>query len=142
MWLGFVESLVSSLKCASGLPVGPVKYSAPKSERHGRHRVTVLICSPHPDDEGLVGGFPLRALQECNARVVNCAITLGADPKRKKGRLNELKASCAVLGFELKIPGWPTKLGLEHVEPLVAKSNPRLWHLNQAHLKSIFGYGR
>jgi N-acetylglucosamine malate deacetylase 1 len=144
VWLAFVESLVSSLKCASGLPLGPVKYSisAPKSERHGRHRVTVLMCSPHPDDEALVGGFALRALQECNARVVNCAITLGADPKRKKGRLNELRASCAVLGFELKIPGWPRKLGLEHVEPQVAKSNPQLWRLNQAHLKSVFEYAK
>ena len=141
MWLGFVESLVSSLKCASGLPLGPVKYSTPKSKRRGRRRVTVLICSPHPDDEALVGGFALRALRECNARVVNCAITLGADPMRKKGRLNELRASCAVLGFELKIPGWPRKLGLD-VEPQVAKSNPQLWRSNQAHLKSVFEYAK
>jgi N-acetylglucosamine malate deacetylase 1 len=118
-----------------------VKYSTPKSKRRGRRRVTVLICSPHPDDEALVGGFALRALRECNARVVNCAITLGADAKRKKGRLNELRASCAVLGFELKIPGWPRKLGLD-VEPQVAKSNPQLWRSNQAHLKSVFEYAK
>src|SRR5437899_4971070 len=125
VWLGFVESLVSSLKRACGVALGPAKYSTPKSERRGRRRVTVLICSPHPDDEALVGGFALRALRECNARVVNCAITLGADPMRKKGRLNELRASCAVLGFELKIPGWPRKLGLD-VDPQGAKSSRQL----------------
>jgi LmbE family N-acetylglucosaminyl deacetylase len=142
MWLGFVESLVSAFKCASDLALGPQKYSisAAKSGRHGRRRATVLMCSPHPDDEALVGGFALRALQESNARVVNCAITLGADTKRKQERLRELGASCAVLGFELKIPGWPKKLGLEHVKPQVAKNNPKMWRSNHALLKSVFEY--
>ena len=142
MWLGFVESLVSAFKCASGLPLGPEKYSisAAKPKRHGRRRLTVLICSPHPDDEALVGGFALRALQESKTRVVNCAITLGADRKRKQERLRELRASCAVLGFELKIPGWPRKLGLENLAPQVAKSNSQLWRLNHALLKSVLEY--
>src|SRR5262245_162364 len=123
IWLGFVESLVSAFKCASGVPLGLEKYSlsAAKPKRNGRHRLTVLICSPHPDDEALVGGFALRALQESKARVVNCAITLGADRKRKQERLRELRASCAVLGFELKIAGWPRIHGLENVEPQAAK---------------------
>ena len=139
IWLGFVESLVSAFKCASGVPLGPKKYSisAAKPKRHDRHRLVVLICSPHPDDEALVGGFALRALQESNARVVNCAITLGADRKRKQERLRELKASCAVLGFELKIVGWPRILGLDNVEPQGAKSDPQRWRLNQALLKSV-----
>ena len=90
IWLAFVESLVSAFKCASGVPLGPEKYSisAAKPKRHGRRRLTILICSPHPDDEALVGGFALRALQESNARVVNCAITLGANRKRKQERLS------------------------------------------------------
>src|SRR5215470_7985792 len=143
MWLGFVESLVSAFKCASGLPLGPEKYSisAAKSERHGRRRV-VLICSPLPDDEALVGGFALRALQESNARVVNCAITLGANRKRKQERLRELRASCAVLGVELKIAGRPRILGLENVGPQVAKSDPQRWRLNHALVKSVFEYAR
>src|SRR5262245_14600298 len=144
MWLGCVESLVSVFKCASGVPLGPEKYSlsAAKSESQGRRRATVLICSPHPDDEALVGGFALRALQETNARVVNCALTLGAETKRKQERLRELRASCAVLGFELKIPGWPRKLGLENLELQVAKSNPQLWRLNHALVKSVFEYAK
>jgi LmbE family N-acetylglucosaminyl deacetylase len=144
IWLGFVESLVSAFKCASGVPLGPEKYSlsAAKPKRNGRRRLTLLICSPHPDDEALVGGFALRALQESNARVVNCAITLGADRKRKQERLRELRASCAVLGFELKIAGWPKKLGFENVEPQIAKSNPQRWRLNHALLKSVFEYAR
>src|SRR5262249_52450533 len=144
MWLGFVESLVSAFKCASGVPLGPKKYSlsAVKPKRHGRRRLTVLICSPHPDDEALVGGFALRALQESKARVVNCAITLGADRKRKQERLRELRASCAVLGFELKIPGWPRIHGLENVKPQGAKSDPQRWHLNHALVKSVFEYAK
>src|SRR5262245_48082115 len=134
MWLGFVESLVSAFKCASGVPLGPKKYSlsAAKSESQGRRRATVLICSPYPDDEALVGGFALRALQESKARVVNCAISLGADRKRKQERLRELRASCAVLGFDLKIAGWPRIHGLENVEPHVAKDDPQRWRLNHA----------
>jgi N-acetylglucosamine malate deacetylase 1 len=144
IWLGFVESLVAAFKCACGVPLGPENYSisVAKPKRHGRRRLTVLICSPHPDDEALVGGFALRALQESNARVVNCAITLGADRKRKQERLRELRASCAVLGFELKIAGWPRILGLENVEPQVAKSDPQRWRLNQALLKSVFEYAK
>src|SRR5215831_10637052 len=142
IWLGFVESWASAFKCASGVPLGPEKYSlsAAKPKRHIRRHLTVLICSPHPDDEALVGGFALRALQESKARVVNCAITLGADRKRKQERLRELRASCAVLGFELKIPGWPRKLGLENLAPQVAKSNSQLWRLNHALLKSVLEY--
>jgi len=144
IWLGFVESLVSAFKCASGVPLGPEKYwiSAAKPKRHCRRRITVLICSPHPDDEALVGGFALRALQESNARVVNCAITLGADRKRKQERLRELRASCAVLGFELKIAGWPRILGLENVEPQGAKGDPQRWRVNHALLKSVFEYAK
>src|SRR5262249_45960772 len=82
----------------------------------------------------------LRALQESKARVVNCALTLGAERKRKQERLRELRASCAVLGFELKIAGWPRILGLDNVEPQAAKSDPQRWRLNHALLKSVFEY--
>ncbi len=66
----------------------------------------------------------------------------GADRKRKQERLRELRASCAVLGFELKIAGWPRILGLENVEPQVAKSDPQRWRLNHALLKSVFEYAK
>src|SRR5262245_52321577 len=88
-WLGFVEGLASFIRSAAGLPLGPTEYRLPAQERKrpDRRRFTILMCSPHPDDEALVGAFSLRALKESNAQVVNCAITLGSDKKRRRARL-------------------------------------------------------
>lgn len=59
-----------------------------------------LLLSPHPDDEGLTGGWPLR-LREAGWRIVNLPVTLGSAMDRREGRWRELQAACAVLGFEL-----------------------------------------
>ena len=53
----------------------------------------VVVCSPHPDDESLVGALPLRLLRECGAKVTNCAITLGSNAAQRERRLRELKAA-------------------------------------------------
>jgi LmbE family N-acetylglucosaminyl deacetylase len=65
--------------------------------QQGRH--DILICSPHPDDEALCGGLPLR-LMDNDCRVLNLALTLGSDPDRKEQRQRELAASCRMLGFD------------------------------------------
>lgn len=59
-----------------------------------------LLLSPHPDDEGLTGGWPLR-LREAGWRIVNLPVTLGSAMDRRERRWRELQAACAVLGFEL-----------------------------------------
>ena len=63
---------------------------------------TVLLLSPHPDDEGLTGALPLRLRREARMRVVNVPVTLGSDVERRKRRLRELERATAYLGFELR----------------------------------------
>ena len=50
-----------------------------------------LLFSPHPDDECIIGGLPLRLLRETGVRVVNVAVTLGSNKSRQQPRLAELK---------------------------------------------------
>ncbi len=76
---------------------------------------TVLLCSPHPDDEILTGTLPLRLLQEKNATVINLAITLGSDKNRKEARLQELNEACRIVGFQNYLAASP--LALDQINP-------------------------
>ena len=62
---------------------------------------TVLIFSPHPDDECIIGALPLRLLRQSKMRVINVAVTQGSKKERQSGRLEELKLACEFMGFEL-----------------------------------------
>ena len=42
----------------------------------------VLVFSPHPDDEVIIGGLPLRLLRELKMRVINVAVTQGSSKAR------------------------------------------------------------
>lgn len=83
-----------------------------------------LIMSPHPDDECIIGGFPLRLMQEAGVRVVNVAVTLGSNMARKEERLEELCKACEWIGFELQEtkPG-----GLDKINLQTRKENPIDW---------------
>lgn len=61
----------------------------------------VLLFSPHPDDESLVGMLALRLLREKEMRIVNVAVTQGSNEARKQPRLRELRGACEFLGFDL-----------------------------------------
>jgi LmbE family N-acetylglucosaminyl deacetylase len=52
---------------------------------------TALIFAPHPDDEVIIGGLPLRLLRELKLNVVNVAVTLGSRAERQAERWQELK---------------------------------------------------
>ena len=84
----------------------------------------VLIFSPHPDDEVIVGGLPLRLLREAKWNVINVAVTQGSNVERKTGRLAELKACCDCIGFGLvtTAPG-----GLDHVNVKSREDDPGHW---------------
>ena len=73
-----------------------------------------LVFSPHPDDEALAGGLPLR-LRATGWRVVNVAVTLGSRLDRRAARWQELQASCRVLGFELVAASSGPGMGLEGI---------------------------
>jgi LmbE family N-acetylglucosaminyl deacetylase len=84
----------------------------------------VLLFSPHPDDECIVGGLALRLLRESQWRVVNVAVTQGSRKDRQAGRLEELRHACDFLQFDLvtTIPG-----GLEKINPKTRAADPAHW---------------
>lgn len=84
----------------------------------------VLMFSPHPDDECIVGALPLRLLRERGLRVVNVAVTQGSRKDRRQARGEELRQACAYLGFETI----PTREGgLEKISAAGRAQHPDLW---------------
>jgi N-acetylglucosamine malate deacetylase 1 len=84
----------------------------------------VLIFSPHPDDEVVIGGIALRLLQEARWNVVNVAVTLGSKKERQSARLEELKRCCHCIGFGLE---QTTPTGLEKVNPGTRQHDQAFW---------------
>jgi LmbE family N-acetylglucosaminyl deacetylase len=101
------------------------KLSQPRfktfARKISRKAPRVLIFSPHPDDEAIVGGLALRLLREAKWNVVNVAVTLGSKKKRRAARQRELKNACAFLGFDLIVAG------LEKINLETRKKNPEDW---------------
>lgn len=91
-----------------------VKAKAPK----------VLIFSPHPDDECIVGALPLRLLREAKMNVINVAVTQGSNKERQAARLEELRNACNYLGFGLLTT---REGGLEKINPKGRDGDPANW---------------
>ncbi|MFO1499767.1 MAG: PIG-L family deacetylase [Verrucomicrobiota bacterium] len=85
---------------------------------------TVLIFSPHPDDEVIIGGLALRLLRQSHWRVVNVAVTQGSKKERQAARFQELKNCCDYIGFGL-VQTAPN--GLEGVNPKSRVQTPAAW---------------
>ncbi len=87
---------------------------------------TILILSPHPDDECITGSLPLRLMHENNAHIINVAVTLGSKKDRQKARRKELESACEVLDFELDIlsEDWTKKA--QELKALIQKYQPHL----------------
>lgn len=86
----------------------------------------ILILSPHPDDECIVGSLALRLKIENQAEVLNVAVTLGSKEERQTERSKELKRACEVLGFKtLSLSeSWRTKE--TELKELLKKHQPDL----------------
>jgi LmbE family N-acetylglucosaminyl deacetylase len=110
-----------------GFPRPVVPVPAPDAPR-------VLIFSPHPDDECIIGGLALRWQRECGWRVVNVAVTQGSKRDRQAARLEELRAACDYLGFELATLG---DHGLEQVTPKARSSDPAGWAAKVAQIAAV-----
>lgn len=93
----------------------------PDVTKVGKKGPVVLLFSPHPDDEVIIGGWPLRLRREQEARVINIAVTFGTNPQRREERRRELARACAVVDFECVELGW-TKVTLEG-----KREQPRQW---------------
>jgi len=85
---------------------------------------SVLIFAPHPDDEVIIGGLPLRLLRELKLKVVNVAVTLGSRVERQAERWQELKNCCEYIGFGLVAAG---EKGLEGINPIGRGQQPQRW---------------
>ena len=94
----------------------------------------VLIFSPHPDDECIIGALPLRLLRQSKMRVINVAVTQGSNKERQSGRLEELKRACDFMGFDL-FQTAPN--GLERVNAKARDQDPSLWKQSVSAIAAI-----
>jgi LmbE family N-acetylglucosaminyl deacetylase len=119
----FVSDYAQLFRAGGKLPLGravackipPAKSFAP----------VAVICSPHPDDECIIGGLALRLRREAGFRVVNLAVTLGSKPARRAARWRELTAACGFLGFELEAVSSPN--GLQKINLTTRTKAPKVW---------------
>ena len=83
-----------------------------------------VMVSPHPDDECIAGGLPLRLMQESGWRVVNLVVTHGSNAGRQLARAEELAAACARIGFE---PLLLAERGLNRITMQARATDPAHW---------------
>lgn len=118
----FVSSFARHVASGKSLPLGGIAPG--RKPKPAADAPVALIFSPHPDDECITGGFALRLMRESGMRVINVAVTLGSNKKRRPARRRELKNACNWLEFELEL----TKSdGLEKINPQTRADNPRHW---------------
>ncbi|MDB6064669.1 MAG: bacillithiol biosynthesis deacetylase BshB1 [Pedosphaera sp.] len=80
-------------------PLG--KFPPPPHPELAPDAPKVLIFSPHPDDECIIGGLALRLLRDARMNVINVAVTQGSKKERQAERFHELQDACRYLGFGL-----------------------------------------
>jgi len=117
-----VKAQAALLDDGRKLPLGGFSRSH-KTEPDPAKR-PVLIFSPHPDDECIIGGFALRLLKECGWPVINVAVTQGSNLARQAERWIELQQACDYIGFKLvsTIQG-----GLMQVTAQARSKTPAAW---------------
>jgi len=129
----FVAQFQKLVRQGQSLKTGNISSRARPSVPAGAP--TVLLFSPHPDDECITGGLALRLLREARWNVVNVAVTLGSNRARQLSRRRELRNACALLGFKLLVPG---ARGLEKINPEARSKNPARWRKAVKAISGIF----
>lgn len=99
-WLPYVNAFSATVR--RGRRISPPKIQPLLKIKPDAPRI--LIFSPHPDDEAIIGALPLRFMKQRGYRVVNIAVTLGSKISRRNERLEELRHACAFAGFDLEVP--------------------------------------
>lgn len=128
----FVERFAQLLAEGRSLPLGG--FPAPPAAPLRPDAPVTLVFSPHPDDEALVGALPLRLRREAGHRVVVAAVTLGSDPGRRAGRLEEVRGAADFLGFEVALLG---EGGLTGVTPTAQADQPDAWSAAVAQARAL-----
>ena len=126
-WFRYVEEVVRTLEAGRAIPIGPATEPLvpPVVMGASAQPTKAVVCSPHPDDEALIGALPLRLRQETGAQVTDCAITLGSNVGQRARRLRELESACRVLDFNLVVPRHPS--GFDNVNPKTRKGSRDEW---------------
>jgi len=109
---------------SEGEALSPVGLIPPERPPAAWDAPTALIFAPHPDDEVIIGGLPLRLLRELKLNVINVAVTLGSRAERQVERWQELQNCCNYIGFGLVAPG---EKGLERINPVAREQEPQRW---------------
>ena len=118
----FVSQIAQINRDAKALPLGGFPPLPRVSAHDGAP--CALFFAPHPDDETIAGGLALRLQREAGWRIVNVAVTQGSKKERQPGRLEELKAACDFINFEL-VQTAPN--GLEKVTPKTRDQDKAHW---------------
>lgn len=127
-----VAAHASLLRDAATLPLGGL--TPPSPSPLVADAPNVLIFSPHPDDECIIGALPLRLLRELRMRVINVAVTQGRHPERQAARLEELEAACAYIGFGLLRT---VENGLAGIDLQTRERRPETWAASLAVITEI-----
>lgn len=135
-WLKYLTGIIQEVEAGRSIPVGPsgepltppagnVPASSSAAEK-------VVICAPHPDDEGISGALALRLLRESGVHVTNVAVTLGTDKNQQPRRLREVESACRALGFKFRLAGF------EDVSTTTRQERPAEWRAKVNALREIF----
>src|SRR5688572_25880003 len=95
----FVAEFAGIVEKHKHLPLGGLPM--PTNRKVGTDGPKALIFAPHPDDEVIIGGLPLRLMREKGFHVINVAVTQGSSKARQAERWKELSACCEYIGFGL-----------------------------------------
>jgi LmbE family N-acetylglucosaminyl deacetylase len=118
----FVTQYAQMLAHGAKLPLG--EQAAPQHRPLPANAQKALIFSPHPDDEVIIGGLPLRLRRETEMNVINVAVTQGSNKARQAERWKELAACCDYVGFGLVAT---RENGLEGVNMKTRTHEPEQW---------------
>ena len=132
-YLDYVNSVKRLFEEGRTLPYG--NFAKPTPPSISQNAPVALILSPHPDDECIIGGLPLRLMKEGSIRIINVAITLGSNPQRKQERLTELSKACEWIGFDLELTA---ENGLDPIRPETPEKDPVHWNKCVDILSGIF----
>ena len=111
------------MRGARDLPLGGLKPA--RATKIPPDAPRALIFSPHPDDEVIIGGLPLRLLREMRMNVINVAVTQGSNKARQAERWKELDGCCNYIGFNLQQLG---DRGLEGINLTGRLENRQRWN--------------
>jgi LmbE family N-acetylglucosaminyl deacetylase len=133
----YVSELARLIREGRRFPLGG--FPIPSKPAIAADAPRVLIFSPHPDDECIIGGLALRLMREAGMRVINVAVTQGSNKARQAARLGELKDACDYLGFELL---QTAPLGLESINVKARAADPAAWRASVEIVAAILGEER